>query len=71
MTVDAGALAHAHVGAVVSLSVPTIPAVGGEPGVMLVTGEVVRVQHNPGETLLMLTTWSGPLDPTHPIETGA
>lgn len=71
MTIEAGTLTHLHVGAVVSLSVPNVPVDGGEPGVMLVTGEVVRVQHNPGETLLMMSTWSGSLDPAHPIETGS
>lgn len=67
----AGDLTHMHVGAVVALDVPTVPVDGSEPGTTTVTGEVVRVQHNPGETLLMLSTWAGPLDPTHHIETGA
>lgn len=71
-----GELTHAHVGQVVTLDVEasTVQPWGETvTEARTVTGDVVRVQHNAGETLLVLGSWSGALDPTHPItiETGA
>lgn len=72
----AGDLASAHVGAVVTIEVTeSMRDLDGSvsTSTRTVTGDVVRVQHNPGVTLLALSSWSGELDPTHPItiETGA
>lgn len=66
-----GDLTAAHVGAAVSLEV-TVSITQPwdlEPTTTTstVAGEVVRIQHNTGETLLSLTSWSGRLSPDHPI----
>lgn len=66
----AGDLTSAHVGLSVTFDVESSvvqPWGETETQVRTVVGEVVRVQHNAGETLLVLTSWSGRLDPTHPI----
>ena len=65
-----GELTHAHIGVGVSLGVESSTVQPwGETVTQThtITGEVVRVQHNAGETLLVLSSWSGTLDPAHPI----
>lgn len=71
-----GELTAAHVGAHVTLEVESsVAQPWGETvtETRTVTGDVVRVQHNAGQTLLVLASWSGALDPTHhiTIEMGA
>lgn len=66
----AGDLTHAHVGSLVSLTVDvatTQPWGETVTETRTITGDVIRVQHNAGETLLVLTSWSGALDPAYPI----
>lgn len=69
-TITAGDLTATHVGATVALTV-TVPPMLVDGQVVEttqdVTGALVRVQHNAGETLIATSAWSGPLDPTHPI----
>ena len=65
-----GELTAAHVGTRVALEVvSSVVQPWGETVTesRTVTGDVVRVQHNAGQTLLVLGSWSGALDPTHPI----
>ena len=68
-----GDLSADHLGCTVALDVPFDG--GTEPHV----GLLLRVQHNaptptdvgtldPAQTLLVVDSWSGPLDPTHPVE---
>lgn len=70
MGLTAGDLSAAHLGSVLTLTPP-----GEEP----VTGELYRVQHNtaavdfygntvPPQALVVIGPWSGPLDPTHPVQ---
>lgn len=70
----AGDLTAAHLGRVVALTIPD--GLAGEP--QEVAGVLARVQHDgpatdylgaptPARTLVALGSWSGPLDPTHPI----
>lgn len=74
---QAGQISHEHIGSLVTFEQTVAfeqpwqeqPVTQTET----VTGAVVRVQHNAGETLLALTSWTGALAPEHPItvETGA
>lgn len=65
-----GELTAAYIGVAVSLQIEsTLVQPWGETVTQTrsITGDVIRVQHNAGETLLSLSSWSGALDPTHPI----
>ena len=65
-----GDLCAAHLGQALTITVPA--GLGGATETY--TDALARVQHDgagqPARTLVVIGSWSGPLDPTHPVEVG-
>lgn len=76
-TLTVGDLCAAHLGQTLTITVPA--GLGG--ALETYTDALTRVQHDgphprpdgidqPAQTLVVIGSWSGPLDPTHPVEVG-